>query len=146
MSLWVYMPLPKAVEMPGQHIQNRLVLALFPYLGVWFGVSEKGPIQRVDFQLDECSKRSCIFIYAVCVPMHWALWAGESGFCCECPQPHWMESKPQIPNPVFGWEVSSHVLSRLAITVSNSTGSPPRPQVLPFRRNSIIHLNILHGS
>lgn len=66
-----------------------------------------------------------------------------TGFCCECPQPYWMESKSQIPSPVFWWEVSSGIPSRLATMVLNSTRSPPRSQLLPFRRNSIIHLSIL---
>lgn len=148
-TLWVYILLPKAVEMPGQHIQNGLGLGLFPYLGIWFGVSEKSLIRRVDmctYQLDMCSKRSCIFINVVCVPMRWVPWAGDSRFCCECPQSHWMESKSQIPNPVFWWEVSSGVLSHLAIVVSSSDSCRSRPQLLPFRRNSIIHLSILRGS
>lgn len=74
----------------------------------------------MDFQLDVCSKRSCIFMYAVCVPMHWAVWASDSSFCCACPQPHWMKS--QIPNPEFWWKVRSGIPSHLAMALLSSTG------------------------
>lgn len=143
-SLWVFIPLPKAVEMPGQHIQKGLGLGLFPSLGVWFGVLEKSLIQRVHFQLDTCSERSCIFIYAVCVPMHWALWAVTLISTVNVPT-EWHQN-PRFQILYFGgtWAQMSHLIC--PIMMSSSTRSPPRPQLLPFRRNSIIYLSILHGS
>lgn len=93
------MPLPKAVEMPGQCSQNGLSLGLFPHWGVRFGVSEESLMQRADFQLDKRSKRS-LHMQCVCSMQCIELCEQVTGFCCECPQPHWMGSKSQILNPL----------------------------------------------
>lgn len=77
-------------------------------------MSEQSLIQKTFFQLYTCSKRSCIFTYAVCVPMYCVLWEGKSGFCWACP--------PALLNGIRITDSKSWILVRRKLRCPMSSG------------------------
>lgn len=107
--------------------------------GVW-----KEPASKGGFLAWYVSQKIVyIYVCSLCVPMHWALWVGDSFLL-------WMFPVPlngiKLPNFQILYFDGKWAQMSWAVMVYSPTVSPLGPQLLPFRIKSIIHLSILLGN